>query len=59
MQEGLQPSPVALFNAASSLAQKVLLLCIDFSTKNGNLQKSAWKDGLEDLMFQGGRLEGC
>ena len=31
-QEGLQPSLVALFNAASSSAQKVLLLCIDFST---------------------------
>ena len=31
-QEGLQPSLVALFNAASSPAQKVLLFCIDFST---------------------------
>ena len=26
-QEGLQPSLIALFNAASSLAQEVLLLC--------------------------------
>ena len=31
-QEGLKPSLVALFNAASSPAQKVLLLCIDFSS---------------------------
>ena len=31
-QEGLQPSLVALFNAPSSLAQKVLLLCIGFSS---------------------------
>ena len=31
-QEGLQPSRVALFHAASSMAQKVLLLCIDFRT---------------------------
>ena len=34
-QEGLQPSLVALFNAASSLVRKVLLLCIDFSPTNG------------------------
>ena len=32
MQEGLQPSLIALFNAASSLALEVLLFCIDFST---------------------------
>ena len=31
MQEGLHPSLVALFNAASSPAQQVLLLCIGFS----------------------------
>ena len=34
-QEGFQPSLVALFNATSDLAQKVLLLCIDFSPTNG------------------------
>ena len=38
-QEGLQPSLVALLNAASSPAQKVLLLCIDFS-RNGVLKQS-------------------
>ena len=31
-QEGLQPSIVALINAACSLAQKVSLLCIDLSS---------------------------
>ena len=34
-QEGLQPSLAALYNAISVLAQKVLLLCIDFSPTNG------------------------
>ena len=31
-QESLQPSLVALFNTARSLALQVLLLCIDFSS---------------------------
>ena len=38
-QEGLKPSLVALFNAASSLAQKVLLLCIDLSSTKGGVSK--------------------
>ena len=37
-QEGLQPSLVALFKTASSPAQKVLLLCIDFSPTGGRVK---------------------
>ena len=45
-QEGLHLPLLPCLNAASSLAQKVLLLCIDFS-RNGVLKQST--KGVETL----------
>ena len=54
-QEGLQPSLVALFKTASSLAQKVLLLCIDFSPTSGRGKVG----DLEDILGSLGLDRGC
>ena len=53
-QEGLQPSLVALFNATSDLAQKVLLLFIDFSPKNGGKGGRILEDVLGNLELHRG-----
>ena len=54
-QEGLQPSLVALFKTASSPAQKVLLLCIDFSPTSGRGRVG----DLEGILRNLGLHRGC
>ena len=57
MQEGIQPSLVAMFKTASSTAQKVLLLYIDFSTIEADALEIDLK--FVDLKVDQKELETC